>query len=829
MATDYAALGRNFALAEHETRRPNWGNALSNTANFANSLMKDISSIQETYKKQEDAKIGEYANLMLTGASGGEGEATDGLITQTYRANEGNPENMIQAMDDMWNANMTAENLSRSGASVEACQRWLDEYGAEMKAQFDLRAEQLQYGALRDSSLAAEDSRQRYVLTKADTWEEAERQIAEVYDSSGVGAFDGGSLSLSNEEHRAALVSEFGNVRGRKYIEQMSRSTDMTFGEMTDEVLKEYDRIIGEAGFTSPEAQLKAAENREALKESMRTYAEQVAGGLIQEADAKATRFQNSFSEMQAAGYEMDDASVQKLLDEGFDMDNLYDRAAARDIVIAQFGYDRDLSGEYEAANSVMSSPDLLSDLSSYAGSDVQRVSISLSDGSTLDINTRYGGYLQQKVTELGLSREEAEYLSRSLNQYAQTVSNWNSDQWKKHITALMVNPSVTEADYQQAVQSYKNAGLIDDATFDEYYSKKSSPYQSFIDDEWDYFEDRITVASEDGDAVWAELEHRGTLYGEVTNIVTRGKNSGKSDTDIRRDIENLISNTIAILRQDEQTDVAFKSSMAIIEDYTDYDPNYGFTTQGQTLNEINQAYLRGDYAGVFDESAVGAAFAYLQGSSSTRGDEGFWDTVAKSIYGNNATYDSLTPTGKEIVKANGSVAMAQWSNYQRGAKVFASGNMKFRSVNVSGYGIAAMGDDGIIYMPVGGDEYQLAYVKDQQERKRLLNPSNTDKVVSIDDPSKVSTGFYRRSAALMPDTQDEITGNDPYVDQYYGLDTSMRDQDDPTLDDKGNPTGKPREIDMAPYTQRMKVTDDPIFAGLKWNLINGGVQNAQL
>lgn len=821
MATDYAALGRNFALAEHEARRPNWGNALSNTANFANSLMKDISSIQETYKKQEDAKIGEYANLMLTGASGGEGEATDGLITQTYRANEGNPENMIQAMDDMWNANMTAENLSRSGASVEACQRWLDEYGAEMKAQFDLRAEQLQYGALRDSSLAAEDSRQRYVLTKADTWEEAERQIAEVYDSSGVGAFDGGSLSLSNEEHRAALVSEFGNVRGRKYIEQMSRSTDMTFGEMTDEVLKEYDRIIGEAGFTSPEAQLKAAENREALKESMRTYAEQVAGGLIQEADAKATRFQNSFSEMQAAGYEMDDASVQKLLDEGFDMDNLYDRAAARDIVIAQFGYDRDLSGEYEAANSVMSSPDLLSDLSSYAGSDVQRVSISLSDGSTLDINTRYGEYLQQKVTELGLSREEAEYLSRSLNQYAQTVSNWNSDQWKKHITALMVNPSVTEADYQQAVQSYKNAGLIDDATFDEYYSKKSSPYQSFIDDEWDYFQSEIEGSSlykdYDGKAAWGTLEHLGTLKDEVTRIVTRGKNAGKSDADIRKDVENLITNTKAILTQDEQTDVLYKSSMNVIEGITDYDPHYGFSVEGQTINEINQAYIRGDYAGVFTESAVGSAFEYLQGSASTRTDEGLWDTVAKSIYGDAAAFDTLSPTKQEIVKANGSVALAQWANYQEASNVFQSGSMKFKGVNVEGYGMAAMGEDGIIYMPLGNDQYQLAYIKDENIRKRLLNPNNDNAVVSIDNPDTVSAAFYRRG--VNKESPDNV--QDYWRDPETGEDRwSM----------VSTPQAQRATADAIAKSGRYLLPkDDPIFAGLKWDLINGGVQNAQL
>lgn len=823
MPTDYRALGQAFGRARANEEGPNWGRALQGLANMAKTGVDSANSIIETLYRQDSQQLSAYASTLYSGTSGGEGEATEGFVSAAYRQNENLPDQMHDSLMAAFDENINFEVLKAGNPNISdaSINRWLETEGAQMRSRFDVTANRLQTEAMTDKVVAREDARQKLVLTQADTWEEAERQISEGYESSGVGKFDGGSLSLSNEEHKAALVAQFGIDRGRKYIEETSRSSDMTFDEMTDEVMKEYDRIIADAGIASPEAQLLASENREALKESIRSYSEQVAGSLTQEADAKKTRFENRFLEMQSAGYEMDDATVQKLLNNGFDMGNIYDRAAANDVLISQFGYSKDLTGKYAASNAVMSSPDLLSDLSEYAGSEVQRTTVTLSDGSTMDIRTRYGDYIQSKVTELGLSKDEAEYLSRSINQYAHTASQWSSDQWKKHITALMVDPSVTEAEYQEAVQNYKNAGLIDSTTFDEYYSKKSGPYNAFIEDEMSYlqseFENSSLYKDYDGKAAWATLEHLGTLREEVTRIVTRGKNAGKSDAEIRKDVENLITNTKAILTQDEQTDVLYKSTMKVIEGYTDYDPNYGFSVEGQTIAEINQAYIRGDYAGVFIESAVGSALEYLQGSSATRGDDGFWDAVTESIYGDASTFDTLSPTKQEIVKANGSVALAQWANYQEASNVFQSGSMKFRSVNVDGYGMAAMGEDGIIYMPLGNDEYQLAYIKDESARKRLLNPNNDNAVVSIDNPDTVSAAFYRRG--VNKESPDNI--QDYWRDPETGEDRwSM----------VSTPQAQRATADAIAKSGRYLLPkDDPIFVGIKNALINGGTYNAKL
>ena len=74
-----------------EAQRTNIATGLAGATRFAGQTYNDISGLMNTYMAQEDEKLSRFAGELLDGTSGGEGEATEGIIESTYKANAGNP------------------------------------------------------------------------------------------------------------------------------------------------------------------------------------------------------------------------------------------------------------------------------------------------------------------------------------------------------------------------------------------------------------------------------------------------------------------------------------------------------------------------------------------------------------------------------------------------------------------------------------------------------------------------------------------------------------------------------------------------------------------
>ena len=828
-----------------EAQRTNIATGLAGATRFAGQTYNDISGLMNTYMAQEDEKLSRFAGELLDGTSGGEGEATEGIIESTYKANAGNPDGMYDAFQKKWDETMTVDMLMKSGASKRSVERWLKNRAPEMKAQYDLMTERLQAQAIRNKTISTEDARQKLILTEADTWEEAEKQIRDGYESSGIGKVDNGALSLDNAEHRVSLMNSFADVRGRKYIEEMSASTDMTFDEMTDEVLKEYDRQIGKLDLSgSPEAGLLAKGNRETLKTNLRNYAAQVAGNLTQEAEAKAVRFQNDLTALSDSGQAIDNETWMKLERENFISDNIYDREQMRNLRYSQFGYDINMSGRFDNVNAII--PGLLPKLYEYRSAEASSTEISVFDTDVSDtiatlgdesglryytdsltLNTRYGGLIQELVDEYGFDKEEAEYLSRSLNQYVSTSEQWASDKWKKSLSSMAANPKITTEEYMAFVENLHNSGAIDADTYNSFINKKDSPYQKYIDKATDYIKNRIDIAFAGDDDYtstmrWKELVYRNDFTNNIEQLIVREKNLGSSDQEIDQAVSDYAAGLITIMCDDDVSNLVYKSTDRILETIGNYRAGIGFSLADSSLQEVNEMYLNSAYASVFNESAVATGQLYLQGSPSTRTADGLYDSVAKAMYGDSAKLENLTPTEQEIVKANGAVALAQFYQYESVRKVFGGIGTPMKGINVDGYGMASMDDEGFIYRLAGDSTIALSYVSDSELRRNLLSGNVTD--IDLDGPG-IITKIYRLKDRIEYEEEDSglgyvdpVTANDPFVDQFSGMDTSMVDRPDPSVEYR---------IYRESQTPYLRPNEDPGFIGLKKVLKKAGGRNA--
>ena len=527
------------------------------------------------------------------------------------------------------------------------------------------------------------------------------------------------------------------------------------------------------------------------------------------------------------------DELFMEIAESNFNLDNIYDQAQLRNVKIAQFGYDKDMTGRYEAVDAVFKDPALLSRLQEYRSTDPSNATISIFDkdiddaisgldgeAGSFNISTRYGDFIQQTVNELGLDEDEAMYLSRSLNQYAATANEWNSDMWKKHLTALQTDPRVTETYYRQSVESLRRAGLIDTATYDEFINGKSSPYQKGIDKFMDYVGVRVSQnagLNEDSDYTgkmrWNELKHSSDFAANVERIVTETLSSGGS---LDEAAKTYADNLIRVLLDDDLSDTVYKSADAILEDVVNYNPNDGFTASDMSLQELNSQFVSSGNLPWVDMEGIGAGTEYLQGSPSTRTSAGLYEAVTKAMYGSSASWETLTGSEREFVKANAGVALGQFDQYNRGAKTFERRGVDFSTVYVEGFGSAAMDSEGFIYLPQQDGSFTVLYPRDPAYRRELMRDSGTDRIVSMEDP-RFNMGFYRErweDRAFRPEEIPEgRTPEDmqnPWIDQTFGINTQPIDE----TSSEYVPQGVRR---LVPASQ------DKVFAGLRTSLMTMG------
>ena len=858
MSSSYMA-GALGTRAKHTNAASAIGSALSG----AGKMIGRINDILDTLAAQDDEKITQYMDLTWSGASIGN-QSSPGAMDEIARANANTPENIVTSFNDTWGERMTAEAISEGAkVSVSSAERWLRNNGEYARSQYEQAAEGIQNDISRLKALSTEESRQNLALYQAGSWDEAIRVIRDGYESTGMPQWDNGSLSVDNVQHRAELFNAFAEISGKKYVEDRIAATDMTMGEIVDSFMNgKYAEILGADDFSGDSSALLSIEqNREALKASLYDFGVQQASVLQQEAEAKAVRAQNEIMEYTSTGYELTDERFMEIINRNLDMDNRFDQAAFTDMKYAQFGWDRDMSEEMAPVNAILDSPEFIPDLVARAEAEPEEVRIRIYDdevasmisslnrtlgaseggaeavgmlpavdigeaaargslSGSITISSRYGSYIQKTAEEYGLSAEQTEYLSRSINQYVATAENWNSEKNRKRLTDLAVNPALTESEYRQIVENMRISGMIDQATYDEFIDKKSSPYQVQIDRAKDRIEQRVISAfgddeDYDGRDRWKELCYRNDFLNNIERMVTSAKNTGYSDEKLDAMIDGYATNLITVLGDEDASDLIFRSADKILEGITDYNPNFGFRVSDiGNLTALNDAYLNSEYSAVFNDNAVGAGTLYLQGSPSTRTAEGLYDAVAKALYGESAAYDELSSVDQEIVKANGGVALAQYSQYAQAVATFRENDGKrYQSVNVDGYGIAAMDNDGFIYLPEGGDLYNIIYVADQSYRRQLLG--GVSYVIDPSDKRRFPSSIYR----LSPGKPEGMEMLDPLVDPETGEDSFfivdqevVRERQERLLDHGG------------PYKLP---SDDPHFEILKARLKAIGAQNA--
>lgn len=674
-----------------------------------------------------------------------------------------------------------------------------------------------------------------------------------------------GNYSLDNKQNLVRVLSQRSYSEALKSIEDNAATTDMTIEEMVNEGLKVYDNRIAAIDFSDDaNAQLASISNREAIEEGLRTQAKQLAGQLVSEADSKGIRLQNHLTELYETGVTItDDVLSQVIAEAGLDPNNIYDRAKIRDISISYYGYDKDLTGRYETVDSLLASDDFVANLAQYTYIDETETAITVldrdveeaftainSDGSQqalsmlpqvsvnirpeadteqLVINTRYGSILQEAADKYGLSADEVSYMARSINQKVATVSQQNSQYWDRYINQLIANPEVTEAMFAEELINLRNAGWISDETYNTYKGKKSSEWQEQINLARNSVKYAIEgLYGDDASDVWDSISSRGDFNDNVSRFVTNMMaTKGQYDD---KAVSDWVDDYITVLRNDDITDMIYKDMDQIMGSMF-ATPAGGQVFENANLSQLMQDYYNTNYSLYFSDDAIGAGTLYLQGTAATRTADGLYDTVAKALYGNDATYADASEYEKEIIKANGAIAVGQYSQYMNSVKTFSNnGQTEMHDVFIRGEGKAAMDDEGYFYLEQEDGSFMIGYVYDASLRRQLTQTGNTDRVINMATDG-ISWEPYRIKQVSYPVMQEiprvnEYNGG--HTDQYYGFDLSMSEQDDPAARaewDTSNPGMQPPPEAYMSRTltyRPLNPNNDPVFIGIKSKLKQG-------
>lgn len=833
-------------------------------------LEEENAQLAEARQKEDFSKLESATNKHFGGNSTfGVPGALDDITEATSDYNT-----LDQSFQDALSEWMNPETLSQSyGVTLENAEAFVEQYTPQYSDLFHQSAEaQKRSMMIADNQLdygGSDGTGGKLALIGTDLnvpFEKAMANYKREYDSSHPEIWDPqGNYSLDNKQNLARVVAQRSSAEAFKAIEDSAATTDMTIEEMVEEGIRIYDERIKEYDFSDDSnAQLASISNRDAIEEGLRTHAKQVAGQLVSEADSKGIRLQNHLTELYETGVDItDDVFSQAVEAAGLTPGNLYDEAKIRDLKITQFGYDKDLTGRHEAVDTLLSSDDFVADLAQYTYTDETQTSITVLDrdigeafasinsdsaqqalsmlpqipvqvktGENTEqvvINTRYGNIIQEAADKYGLSAGDVQYMARSINQKVATVSQQNSEYWEDYINQLIASPDVTEGRYTEELINLRNAGWISDETYNTYKEKKSSEWQKEIDQAKDAIRYAIEdLYGKDGSAVWERISSRADFNDNVDRFITNMMaTKGQYDD---KAVSDLVDDYVTVLRNDDITDMIYKD-MDQIMGAVFATPAGGQVFENANLSQLMQDYYSSDYSLYFSDDAIGAGTLYLQGTAATRTPDGLYDTVAKALYGNNATYADASEYEKEIIKANGAIAVGQYAQYTNAAKAFSNnGKINMHDVFVRGEGKAAMDDEGYFYLEQEDGSFMIGYVYDANLRKQLTQQGNTDRVINMATDG-ISWEPYRIKQISYPVMQEVSRANEyngGHTDQYYGFDLSMSEQDDPAARaewEASNPEIQPPPEAYMPRTliyRPLNPNDDPVFIGIKYKLKEG-------
>ena len=821
------------------------------------SSAKRVEALEESRRKEDFSKLQKALDETFVG---NKTYGTAGSLDRILEASSDydNLEKDFQQALDLW---MDADFLvSQYGVSKGNAEMFISENRGRYSDMF----QQLAVGAREDAMIAknvadyagpeGDGTGGKFALYSKDirmSTDEAIEAYRSEYRGSHPEIWDpDGQYSLENENNMALFLSNRAESEGRRIVEDLVGTTDLTFSEIVSKALDRYDSIVDGQGFADANARLLLMDSREALELSLREYATQQAGVLASEAEAKAVRFQNIQTDKYEAGIKPDDASfIDSYNEAGLTPGNIYDEAKIRDLKIAQYGYDKDLSGAYQRVDDILAADDFISEISRYAympdssitvaeGGQVSLLDAQIDEalsminsdqpGSVL-LTSKYAGFIKEKADEYGLNQDEVEYLSRSVNQKAASLAQQDASYWEGYINELIANPEVTEAIYTAELTNLRNAGWISDLTFNSYIGKKSSPWAQQIDTARNMLKYELGVLyGDEVDERWTEMTARADFNDNIDRFITNMMSTKGAYDD--KAVQNWVQDYIAVLKNDDITDLVYKNIDQILD--TTYAMASGsWPMEDATLSELREMYFNSDFSLYFYEDAVGAGTLYLQGTSATRTGDGLYDAVAKALYGDNATYDDATEYQKEIIKANGGVALALYEQYSNSAKTFEDdGNKNMRDAMIRGAGRAAMDDEGYVYFEQEDGSFLVGYVTDDKLRKKLTQTGNTERVINMatDGISWQPYRLKKVSYPVQPESHRVNEYNGGHTEQVYGYDLSMSEQDDPAARaewDSSNPRMQPppeaympRELEYRP----LNPWNDPEFIGLRYMLRNG-------
>ena len=791
--------------------------AIRGAANFTFDVADEVVRLQEARRNEDFSKLDKDSSMYFGGNSTYGVTGAFEKITESSMDYDSYEEQFQGAVSSYMDADALSQRLGVSKKNAEA---WIEERGQQFS---DIATRSASEASVRSMKAqmsvdfgGADGNGGKRALVGTDLSKDLDTAITDYqkeYNASHPEIWDPqGLYSMDNMQTRVYVEGLRAETEGKRMIEQLSISSDMTLDEMVEEATKGYsDRMSALDLSSDANAKLSAIENEEVLKETLRSYAATYSGNMIENAEGKGIRFDNLLTEKRDAGITMDDEEFLKSMEEtGLDSNNRFDQQIIRGEKIAYYGYDKDLSGKYPAADSIMSDPELLANLAAYRSNDVTATNISVYDSSfdetmngvnnssgSVTLNTRYGDFIQAKTAEHGLSAEETEYLSRSLNQYAHTASEYQSAQWESNIRGLLVSPEVTEAEYKQDLQNLRNNGFISDDLYNEYINKKSSPWANEINKAEDALEVQLSDAFGESGLAKRYLSS-GENYERFERMVTNMMNAGGGYND--KTVNEFINSIIRTQKAEDLSDLIIDQADTLISDMTDYNPFRDFSTGNSTVWEMNQAFENGEYQGVFNTDSVAAGNLYLQGSPSTRTKEGLMDAVTKSIYGDSATFDELSDWDKEMVKANAAISLAQFAQYQQASSLFERTNHNMYSVHIEGQGMGAIDDEGYFYFPQGDGSFLIGYVSDPNTRKELLSPTNNSREISLSDYPDVKSYRQREQKIEIPEKSEA-----PY------------DKAPPLIQGRLEGIQDAYEAETVPYTETKMVrpTSDNVYLGI--------------
>ena len=254
-----------------------WANALTHSANFAGSIIKQATELSEAIDKAADSKIQEGLDKDLYGYSKGDtkvnGKYYDVLSLKDDTTGEvPSPELIGQAYDtlhdEVFNADYISENY---GVTRRQAERFLEEYGDSYEKDFLRVKEQGTYKAMQTWRNTGLQGKLNTLisdpdLTMDEIYDEYESYRATFPESSFSYANE---LSLDDPTFRASAFSVWSTTHAKSLYEESLKNPGVNKASIKDQILSEFDNAMSGFSNLSAAQQGEIATTRASLESNL--------------------------------------------------------------------------------------------------------------------------------------------------------------------------------------------------------------------------------------------------------------------------------------------------------------------------------------------------------------------------------------------------------------------------------------------------------------------------------------------------------------------------------------------------------------------------------